>query len=66
MQKRVALLVDQERSLKSEIKKSITKLQNYKTSLITEAVTGQLDIEAWKNRNTADRRLDKIEEEMAS
>lgn len=66
MQKRVALLVSQERSLKSEITKSIDKLKNYKTSLITEAVTGQLDIEAWKNRNTVDRRLDKIEEEMAS
>ncbi|MGH1399160.1 MAG: restriction endonuclease subunit S [Alphaproteobacteria bacterium] len=52
--------------LHSKIRKSIKKLEELKKSLITEAVTGQLDIEAWKNRNTADRRLDKIEEEMAS
>lgn len=45
---------------------SIETLKELKASLITEAVTGQLDIEAWKNKNTADRRLDKIQEEMAS
>lgn len=49
-----------------KIEASIQRLKEIKTSLITEAVTGQLDIEAWKNRNTVDRRLDKIEEEMAS
>lgn len=50
----------------NKTKKSIDMIVEYKTSLITEAVTGQLDIEAWKNRSTVDRRLDEIQKEMAS
>ena len=51
---------------KQKTEESIKKVKNYRSSLITEAVTGQLDIESWKNRSMADSRLDKIEEEMAS
>lgn len=69
-QKKILDKIDRELSPIFEMirktKKSIDMIVEYKTSLITEAVTGQLDIEAWKNRNTVDRRLDKIEEEMAS
>ena len=69
-QERIANQIDQKiiqlDAVISKTKTSISDLKKFKTSLITEAVTGQLDIEAWKNRNTADRRLDKIEEEMAS
>ncbi len=69
-QKELAEFLDNKTSIIDEIiekeNRSIDKLIEMKSSLITEAVTGQLDIEAWKNRNTVDRRLDKIEEEMAS
>lgn len=43
---------------------SINGLKEIKTSLITEAVTGQLDIQKWQQRGMTDRRLDKIEEDM--
>lgn len=43
---------------------SIQALQQMKSALITEAVTGQLDIQSWLMRGTGDRRLDKITEEM--
>ncbi|MCI5049682.1 MAG: restriction endonuclease subunit S [Rickettsiales bacterium] len=46
--------------------KSIKSLESFKISLITEAVTGQLDIKAWKKKGGADKRLDNIEEAMAS
>lgn len=45
---------------------SLDLLRSLKNSLITEAVTGQLDIQAWQRRGMTDRRLDKIEEEMES
>lgn len=64
IQTRITELVKQERDIKSKIVASIKALKTFKTSLITEAVTGQLDIEAWKNRGTGDSRLDKIEQEM--
>ncbi|HAT2073885.1 restriction endonuclease subunit S [Legionella pneumophila serogroup 1] len=43
---------------------SIKSLENFKISLITEAVTGQLDIKSWKKRGSTDERLDNIEESM--
>lgn len=43
---------------------SIKSLENFKISLITEAVTGQLDINSWKKRGNTDKRLDNIEEAM--
>lgn len=44
--------------------RSIKALEHLKTSLITEAVTGQLDIQKWQQRGMTDSRLDKIEEDM--
>lgn len=56
--------------MKSALKAIDGTLQTYllekKSALITAAVTGQIDIEAWKGKNSVDRRLDKIEEEMVS
>jgi len=48
----------------AKTKTSINSLHQFRSSLITEAVTGQLDIHAWAKRGAGDRRLDKIEEEM--
>lgn len=43
---------------------SVEQLNNLKSSLITEAVTGQLDIQKWQQRGMTDRHLDEIEEDM--
>lgn len=43
---------------------SIEQLNNLKIALITEAVTGQLDIQKWRQRGSTDHRLDKIEKDM--
>ncbi|HAU0142052.1 TPA: restriction endonuclease subunit S [Legionella pneumophila] len=44
--------------------KSIELLKEFRASLITEAVTGQLDIESWRKRGNTDERLDNIEESI--
>ncbi|HAU0173281.1 TPA: hypothetical protein JBF06_00645 [Legionella pneumophila] len=46
------------------IEKSIDLLSSFKSSLITEAVTGKLDINSWRKRGNTDERLDNIEESM--
>lgn len=61
LQKQVAALVQQEDILKAKITESIQALNTYKASLVTEAVTGQLDIHAWQRRGAGDRKLDQIE-----
>lgn len=54
------------RQLIEQTENSIQLLKQFRTSLITEAVTGQLDIKAWKKKGGTDKRLDNIEEAMAS
>ncbi|HHT9830912.1 TPA: restriction endonuclease subunit S [Legionella pneumophila] len=68
IQKKIAheLFVKNEMKLQLNraIKRSIDRLKQLRASLITEAVTGQLDIELWKKRGSTDERLDNIEESM--
>jgi len=45
---------------------SINRLREFRAALITAAVTGQIDVTTWRKRGQTDRRLDSIEEEMAS
>lgn len=66
VQEEVERLILLEREFKKRNSLSIIKLQELKTALITEAVTGQLDIKAWKKKGGMDKRLDNIEEAMAS
>ncbi|HAU1788574.1 restriction endonuclease subunit S [uncultured Legionella sp.] len=40
---------------------SIRLLKEFRNSLITEVVTGRLDIKLWKKRGSTDKRLDNIE-----
>lgn len=47
-------------------KRSIVQLQEYRTALITAAVTGQLDVKTWGKFGQNDRRLDEIQEAMGS
>lgn len=46
--------------------KSLDRLREFRAALITAAVTGQIDVESWGTRGETDRRLDKIEEDMAA
>lgn len=64
VQDAIVKLVQQEDILKEKIKASIEMLNMFKASLVTEAVTGQLDIQKWQQLGMTDRRIDKIEEDM--
>ncbi|PLW76427.1 restriction endonuclease subunit S [Cohaesibacter celericrescens] len=45
--------------------KSINGLREFRTALVTAAVTGQIDMATWGKQGQTDRRLDQIEEEMS-
>lgn len=53
------------RALKVAAQKSVERLHEFRSALITAAVSGQIDVETWGNDGTTDRRLDQIEEDMA-
>lgn len=46
--------------------KSIDRLKEYRSALITAAVTGQIDVSTYAKSGTPDRRLDAIQEEMGA
>ncbi|MEQ8228171.1 MAG: restriction endonuclease subunit S [Rhodospirillales bacterium] len=46
-------------------RKSMSRLQEFRSALITAAVTGQIDVATWGKQGQTDRRLDQIEEDMA-
>ena len=46
-------------------RKSLERLHEFRSALITAAVTGQIDVATWGKHGESDRRLDHIEEEMA-
>lgn len=46
------------------VEESIDGLREFRSSLITAAVTGQIDVTTWGKEGEAARRLDKIEEAM--
>ncbi|MCG8054027.1 MAG: restriction endonuclease subunit S [Candidatus Thiodiazotropha taylori] len=56
--------VNFERRLKVKTDQSIIVLQEFRSALITGAVTGQIDVKSWRNNDQTDRRLDQIEAEM--
>jgi type I restriction enzyme, S subunit len=56
---RVGLLGD-------KITASIDRLKEYRSALITAAVTGQIDVTTYAKSGTPDRRLDAIQEEMGA
>lgn len=65
-QNEIAEYIYKSRKLRQKTQDSLEALKQYGSSLITEAVTGQLDIKAWKKKGGTDKRLDNIEEAMAS
>ncbi|TCO75818.1 restriction endonuclease subunit S [Chromatocurvus halotolerans] len=52
-------------ALGEKIHASIDQLKEYRSALITAAVTGQIDVATWGKQGQTDRRLDQIEEDMA-
>ena len=48
------------------IEQSIDRLKEYRSALITAAVTGQIDVQTYAKSGTPDRRLDAIQEEMGA
>jgi type I restriction enzyme S subunit len=65
-------IVDEVRSLREKyvtarnaIRISVARLGEFRASLITAAVTGQIDIATWGKHGTTDRRLDDMEAEMS-
>lgn len=52
--------------LGNKITASITRLREYRSALITAAVTGQLDVTAHSRAGATDRQLDAIQEEMGA
>ncbi|MBO6728235.1 MAG: restriction endonuclease subunit S [Maricaulis sp.] len=52
-------------SIRSRIFISIDRLKEYRSALITAAVTGQIDVTRWGQTGEGDKRLDQIQEEMA-
>jgi type I restriction enzyme S subunit len=69
-QKRIVDFLDRETAqfdaLKTKTRESIDHLREFRATLITAAVTGQIDVETWSKRGETDQRLGKIEEEMAA
>jgi type I restriction enzyme, S subunit len=50
----------------AKVNTSIDRLKEYRSALITAAVTGQIDVAAHAKSGTPDRRLDAIQEEMGA
>lgn len=51
-------------ALIASTQKSIDRLREYRSALITAAVTGQIDVAEWSREGTTDRRLEAIQEAM--
>jgi type I restriction enzyme, S subunit len=53
------------RSLTDSVSQSADKLREFRMSLITAAITGQIDVTTWSRQGQTDRSLDEIEEAHA-
>ena len=65
LQKQVATLIKFERRLKDKTSPSIDRLNEYRSALITSAVTGQIDVSTYSRSGTTERQLDAIQAEMS-
>jgi type I restriction enzyme S subunit len=52
------------RAVREETEVSIDRLREFRSALITAAVTGQIDVATWGGQGRTDRRLDEIGEAM--
>lgn len=58
--------IDHLDALEAPINASIDRLKEYRSALITAAVTGQIDVQTYSKTGAPDRRLDAIQEEMGA
>ncbi|MGI3213083.1 restriction endonuclease subunit S [Roseovarius tibetensis] len=58
--------IDHLDALEAPINASIDRLKEYRSALITAAVTGQIDVDTYTKSGTPDRHLDAIQEEMGA
>jgi len=69
-QRQIIAFLDRETARISAVqertKASIDRLKEYRSALITAAVTGQIDVQTHTKSGTPDRRLDAIQEEMGA
>jgi type I restriction enzyme S subunit len=50
--------------LSDKVSESIVQMREFRSALITSAVTGQIDVATWGKHGLTDRRLDQIQEAM--
>lgn len=60
----IANYINKSRSLRETIMRSILKVEEFKKSLVSQAVTGQIDVNEWSRRGHSDAKLDAIAKEM--
>ena len=69
-QREIADFLDRETARIDAVKEktllSVDRLKEYRSALITAAVTGQIDVTTYAKSGTTDRRLDAIQEEMGA
>jgi type I restriction enzyme, S subunit len=65
-QDEIAAFLQRARKLRDKTDMSLNLLKSYRASLITEAVTGQLDIQRSAGQGADDKRLDQIAKVLAS
>jgi len=58
-------MIHREEQLADLSRQSLDCLREFRSALITAAVTGHIDVETWGRRGDTDRRLDVIEEELS-
>jgi type I restriction enzyme S subunit len=63
---RMHAFTERNAKIKNTTLHSIDRLKEYRSALITAAVTGQIDVQAYGKSGATDRRLDAIEEEMGA
>lgn len=64
LQKQISKLIEFERRLKDKIEPSITCLKEYRSALITAALTGQIDISNYVSHGETDITVDTIQKEL--
>ena len=63
--RRVAAQTQAISSVVAPVEASIDRLKEYRSALITAAVTGQIDVTRWGRTGEGDKRLNQIQQEMA-
>ncbi|MYH57974.1 MAG: hypothetical protein F4145_08265 [Boseongicola sp. SB0675_bin_26] len=57
-------ILDRTTRVVNDLEQSIERLREFRAALITAAVTGQIDVTAWRKQGRTERHLDQIEKEM--